>query len=118
MVTGLKAKTIWKSKLKQWNLLSSKEALSWSSFPKTNGSHAREERLMQAFSILQQTFQQMMKQGWIYWENWAFIHLYNGHLAVGNKGIKAQGSWMVPLLYQQKKYLFDINNRQFFRVTD
>ncbi|MGJ1215335.1 hypothetical protein [Sphingobacterium multivorum] len=96
--------------------------LQWSVHPfvpvMLNGSHAREERLMQAFSILQQTFQQMMNQGWIYWENWAFIHLYNGHLAVGNKGIKAQGSWMVPLLYQQKKYLFDINNRQFFRVTD
>lgn len=81
-------------------------------------TNAREESLMQAFSILQQTFQQMMKQGWIYWENWAFIHLYNGQLTPDKKGVKARGSWMVPLLYQQKKYLFDINNRQFFRIAD
>lgn len=96
--------------------------LQWSILPfvtvMQDGTCAREESLMQAFSILQQTFQRMMKQGWVYWENWAFIHLYNGQSAADKKGIQAQGSWMVPLLYQKRKYLFDIRNRQFFRIAD
>lgn len=81
-------------------------------------THWSEECLMLGFSVLQQTFHRMMKQGWIYWENWAFIHIYNNHLDDDKKGIKARGSWMVPLMYQHKKYLFDVNNRQFFRIGD
>lgn len=76
-----------------------------------------EELMMGAFSALQMAFHQMMQQGWIYWENWAFIHQYNGQDALGKKGITAKGSWLAPFEYNRKKYLFDVKNRQFFEVA-
>ncbi|MEN5085911.1 hypothetical protein ABE426_05535 [Sphingobacterium faecium] len=76
-----------------------------------------EELMMRAFSALQMAFQQMMQQGWIYWENWAFIHQYNGQAAIDKRGITAKGSWLAPFEYNRKKYLFDVKNRQFFEVA-
>lgn len=76
-----------------------------------------EELMMRAFSALQMAFHQMMNQGWIYWENWAFIHQYNGQAAIDKKGITAKGSWLAPFEYNRKKYLFDVKNRQFFEVA-
>lgn len=76
-----------------------------------------EELMIRAFSALQMAFHQMMNQGWIYWENWAFIHQYNGQAAIDKKGITAKGSWLAPFEYNRKKYLFDVKNRQFFEVA-
>lgn len=76
-----------------------------------------EELMMRAFAALQMAFHQMMQQGWIYWENWAFIHQYNGQAAIDKKGITAKGSWLAPFEYNRKKYLFDVKNRQFFEVA-
>lgn len=75
------------------------------------------ELMMRAFSALQMAFHQMMQQGWIYWENWAFIHQYNGQGAIDKKGITAKGSWLAPFEYNRKKYLFDVKNRQFFEES-
>lgn len=72
--------------------------------------------MMRAFSRLQITFQHMMKKGWVYWENWAFIHQYMRQECDETQGIAASGSWLLPLSYQQEKYLFDIRNRQFFQI--
>jgi len=98
----------------------SRELIPWTVRPfesiMTNDEHTAEDAMMRAFSRLQLVFQQMMKQGWIYWENWAFIHQYHTALADGNMGITAAGSWLLPLEYQQEKYLFDIKNRQFFKI--
>lgn len=76
------------------------------------------DELIQALSALQLAFQRMMKQGWIYWENWAFIHQYTSPTASEKKGMTAAGSWLIPWVYQQKKYLFDVYNRQFFKIED
>jgi hypothetical protein len=82
----------------------------------SDDKHTSEDVMMRAFSRLQLVFQQMMKQGWIYWENWAFIHQYNTVLPDVSKGITAAGSWLLPLEYQKEKYLFDVKNRQFFKI--
>lgn len=81
------------------------------------GQATAEDGMMHTFSNLQMAFQQMMNQGWIYWENWGFIHQYNGSPAIDKRGITAQGSWLAPLEYNDKKYLFDVKNRQFFEIT-
>jgi len=81
------------------------------------GQSTVEEGMMYAFSNLQMAFQQMMNQGWIYWENWAFIHQFNGSTAIDKRGITAKGSWLAPFEYNRKKYLFDVKNRQFFEVA-
>lgn len=81
------------------------------------GQSTVEEGMMYAFSNLQMAFQQMMNQGWIYWENWAFIHQSNGSTAIDKRGITAKGSWLAPFEYNRKKYLFDVKNRQFFEVA-
>lgn len=79
-------------------------------------SSAIEERMMRAFSALQMAFLQMMRQGWVFWENWAFIHEYNGRKAIDKKGITARGSWLAPFECDENKYLFDVKNRQFFKI--
>lgn len=95
-------------------------ALKWQLAPflkvMNNGQETIEDSMMQALSNLQMAFQQMMNQGWIYWENWAFIHHYNGSTAIDKRGITAQGSWLAPLEYNDKKYLFDVKNRQLFEI--
>lgn len=97
-----------------------KEEIPWAVHPfvpiLTDTKQPTAAEMMHAFSGLQLSFQQMMNQGWIYWENWAFIHQYNGDKANTSRGIAASGSWVLPLEYQQQKYLFDIRNRQFFQI--
>ncbi len=77
----------------------------------TNVDLLSADAMIRAFSRLQLAFQLMMKKGWIYWENWAFIHQYNTCPVDKGRGITAAGSWLLPLKYQQEKYLFDIKNR-------
>ncbi|MFD2557081.1 hypothetical protein [Sphingobacterium tabacisoli] len=73
-------------------------------------------KAVHALETLQCTFQQMIRQDWRAWENWAYIHVYNDDEQPAPAALSAKGSWFVPFSIRDKGYLYDIESRQFFEV--
>lgn len=77
----------------------------------------RQEALLRAFSVLKQTFEEMIRKDWTAWENWSVLHWYTH---VKEKGISttiaATGSWLLPFTFDDKAYLFDLENKGFYEV--
>lgn len=78
----------------------------------------RQDALLKAFEVLQQTFQAMIAGDWTAWENWTLLHRYT---VVKNQNrvacINSIGSWLMPFTLGRKAYLFDIATKGFFEVV-
>lgn len=81
-----------------------------------NRSRDLDWKAVHALEGLQCTFQQMIRQDWKAWENWAYIHMYNDDDPPVPAALPAKGSWFVPFSIRDKGYLYDIESRQFFEV--
>nr|WP_315395917.1 hypothetical protein [uncultured Sphingobacterium sp.] len=78
----------------------------------------RQDALLKAFEVLQQTFQAMIAGDWTAWENWTLLHRYTVVKKQNRAaGINSTGSWLMPFTLGHKAYLFDIATKGFFEVV-
>lgn len=84
----------------------------------SNTDKNRQDALLKAFEVLQQTFQAMIAEDWTAWENWTLLHRYTVVKKQNRSAsINSTGSWLMPFTLGHKAYLFDIATRGFFEVV-
>ncbi|MBE8719783.1 lysophospholipid acyltransferase family protein [Sphingobacterium pedocola] len=65
---------------------------------------------------LVQTFQQMIKNNWLAWENWALLHRYQKEKIAPVPLELKQPVLMMPMLLRGKPFFFDMRGQQFFEI--
>lgn len=77
----------------------------------------KQEALLRAFAVLQQSFQEMIRKDWTAWENWSLLHWYTHDKEKGiSTTLAATGSWLIPFSFGDKAYLFDLSSKGFYEV--